>query len=128
MAHAQALLIQVDSRGLDDEGREALARSLAAELNEHRAGAADLARVAAPPGSKAGEWAMTAEVAISLGALASSWAVPAIQHWLKRQQGETTLTLKGKNDAGEYFEVNVTGAAPDDVFEKLNPFLQRPAS
>lgn len=54
--------------------------------------------------------------------------MPAIQHWLKRQQGETTLTLKGKNDAGEYFEVNVTGAAPDDVFEKLNPFLQRPSS
>lgn len=72
MADAQALLIRVDSRGLDDEGREALARSLAAELNEHRPGAADLARVAAPPGSKAGEWAMTAEVAISLGALASS--------------------------------------------------------
>lgn len=127
MADARALLIQVDGRGLDDEGREALARSLAADLNEHRAGVADLARVAAPPGSKAGEWAMTAEVAISLGALASSWAVPAIQHWLKRQQTDTTLTLKGKNAEGEYFEVNVTGAAPDDVFEKLNPFLQRPA-
>lgn len=127
MAGGQSLLIQLDGRGLDDEAREALARSLASELNEHQAGIAGLARAAASPGSKAGEWAITAEVAISLGALASSWAVPAIQHWLKRQDNETTLTLKGKNADGEYFEVNVTGAAPDDVFEKLNPFLQRPA-
>ncbi|MBL8651660.1 MAG: hypothetical protein JNL35_14810 [Sphingopyxis sp.] len=125
MASTQPLLIHVDSRGVDDEAREALARSLAAEFNEHEAGVADLARTVAPPGSKGGEWAMTAEVAISLGALASSWAVPALQHWLKRQDGETTLTLKGKNADGEYFEVNVTGAAPDDVFKKLNPFLQQ---
>jgi hypothetical protein len=125
MAQAESLLIHVDSRGLDDESREALARSLAAELNEHEAGVAGLARTEAPPGSKVGEWAMTAEVAISLGALASSWAVPAIEHWLKRQDGETTLTLKGKNAEGKYFEVNVTGAAPDDVFKKLNPFLQQ---
>lgn len=127
MANGQSLLIQLDGRGLDDEAREALARSLASELNEHHAGIAGMARSEAPPGSKAGEWAITAEVAISLGALASSWAVPAIQHWLKRQDTETTLTLKGKNADGEYFDVNVTGAAPDDVFEKLNPFLQRPA-
>lgn len=53
MADGQSLLIHVDSRGLDDEARETLARSLAAALNDHEAGVAALARTQAPPGSKA---------------------------------------------------------------------------
>lgn len=120
------LHIHVDNdRGLDDEARDRLARSLAAELNDHEAGVAALARTEAPPGSKGGDWALTAEVAISLGALVSSWAVPAVEHWLKRQDADTTLTLKGKNAEGKYFEVSVSGEAPGDVLEKLNNFLPR---
>lgn len=124
MASGQLLHFRVDNgRGLDDEARDRLARSLVAELNEHEPGVASLGRAEAPPGSKAGEWAMTAEVAISLGALVSSWAVPAVEHWLKRQDAETTLTLKGKNAEGKYFEVSVSGEAPGDVLEKLNSFI-----
>ncbi len=118
------LHIHVDNdRGLDDEARDRLARSLVAEINEHEAGVATLARIEAPSGSKSGEWALSAEVVISLGALVSSWAVPAVEHWLKRQDAETTLTLKGKNAEGKYFEVSVSGEAPGDVLEKLNNFL-----
>ena len=126
MASDELLHIHVDSgRGLDDEARDRLARSLVAELNEYEPGAASLGQVEAPPGSKAGQWAMTAEVAISLGALASSWAVPALERWLDRQDAETTLTLKGKNADGKYFEVSVAGEAPADVLEKLNNFMPR---
>ena len=126
MAEGEVLHILVDDRrGLDDEMRDRLARSLIAELNEHQPGAASLGAAEAPPGSKAGEWAMTAEVAISLGALASSWAVPVLERWLDRQDAETTLTLKGKNAEGKYFEVSVAGEAPADVLEKLNNFLPR---
>ena len=125
MAQADVLHILIgDRRGLDDEARDRLARSLIAEINEHEPGAARAGRVEAPPGSKAGEWAMSAEVAISLGALVSSWAVPALERWLDRQDAETTLTLKGKNAEGKYFEVSVSGAAPADVLEKLDPFLK----
>lgn len=124
MVAGQSLFIHVDSGGgLDDEARDRLARSLIAELNDHEPGTAEIAKVAAPPGSKSGDWAMSAEVAISLGALVSSWAVPAIERWLDRQDAETTLTLKGKNAEGKYFEVSVAGAAPGDVLEKLNSFM-----
>jgi len=124
MATGQIFHILVDNgRGLDDEARDRLARSLLAELNEHEPGVAALGRTEAPPGSKSGEWAMSAEVAISLGALVSSWAVPAIERWLDRQDAETTLTLKGKNADGKYFEVSVAGEAPGDVLEKLNSFM-----
>lgn len=124
MATGQLLHIHVDNgRGLDDEARDRLARSLISELNEHQSGVATLGRAEAPPGAKSGEWAMSAEVAISLGALVSSWAVPALERWLDRQDAETTLTLKGKNAEGKYFEVSVAGEAPGDVLEKLNSFM-----
>ena len=100
MASGQLLHIRVDNaRSLDEEGRDRLARSLIAELNEHEPGVASLGRTEAPPGSKSGEWAMSAEVAISLGALVSSWAVPALECWLDRQERRGQI-FRGQRGGG----------------------------
>lgn len=112
-------IIVTRAKGAPPEFVEDTARSLLSECNEQEPGSARFAVLPAEPNDK---WngGLTPELIISVASLASSWLVPAIQHWISRQPEDTGLVLETPD-----FTLELSKGAPPEIYDEVTSAIAR---